>query len=236
MYTEGNPVNYTDPSGHDIAYGDTFPDKRDLTDWLPRAGVYMATDPVIREIKMLNNSNDANQKLVGYYKFYNVVRDGARFDVKDKILLNLGHDIKLGSNWYEYSVTGNILYGFYGSAAGYESEILHKGAGYAQITDNLRWLWAMSGLGTLFCADDAGLFPDFGGPAHNFDTPDDYHAVEFGVWLYEKYYVPKGNLTTIDFLQGLTTFEFAWGLPRVLDPGNYKPNMFGPYAPDEFNH
>ena len=88
MYTEGNPVNYTDPSGHDIAYGDTFPDKRDLTDWLPRAGVYMATDPVIREIKMLNNSNDANQKLVGYYKFYNVVRDGARFDVKDKILLD----------------------------------------------------------------------------------------------------------------------------------------------------
>jgi hypothetical protein len=232
IYVYGNPITYTDPTGHDYQYGEIFPDKRDLTDWLPRAAAYMATDAEILEIKRLKLSNQAHENLMALYKFYNIVRDGARFDVKDKILLNLGHDIKLSENWYEYSVTGNILYGFYGSAAGYRPQTLHKGAGYAQMTDVLRWLLAVG----VLCEDNAGPFPDFGGPVHNFDTPDDYHAVDFGIWLYERYFVAKGTFTKTDFLQGLSTYEFVWGLPGVPDPGNYKPNTSGPYAPDEFNH
>ncbi len=232
LYVYGNPVNFTDPTGHDYQYGEVFPDKRDLTDWLPRAAVYMANDPDVQEIKRLSSSPDAAQNLLGLYKFYNVVRDGSRFDVKDKIFAKLGHDIKLGDNWYEYSVTGNILYGFVGSVAGYGEQMLHKGAGYAQMTDVLRWLLAVG----VLCDDNAGPFPDFGGPAHNFDTPDDYHAVDFGIWLHEKYFMSKGTFTETDFVQGLDTYEFIWGLPGVLDPGDYKPNTSGPYAPDQFNH
>jgi hypothetical protein len=240
LYVYGNPINFTDPSGHDYQYGEAFPDRRDLTDWLPRAAVYMANDPEVQEIKRLSSSPDADQNLLGLFKFYNVVRDGSRFDVKDEIFRHLGHDIKLGDNWYEFSVTGNILYGFVGSVAGYGQQTLHQGAGYAQMTDNLRWVVACSGLGVmwrdLFGGKDPGPFPDLGGYSnHYFDTPDDYHAVEFGIWLYQKYYAPTGNFTLDNFIQGLNSHELAWGLPGVPDPGDYQPNTSGPYAPDEFN-
>ena len=226
-YVEGNPVNYVDPMGHDYNNGATLLDRRDLTDWLPRAAVYMATDPEVQEIKRLICSTDGVENFRALYKFYNLVRDGARFDVKDKIKEQLGQSIRLGEYWYEYSSTGNILYGFYGTAAGFNEEILHRGAGYAQVTDLIRWIWA---------GGNSECFPDIGGPQHHYDTPDDYHAVGLGAWLYQKYFKTTGVFTQNNFLEGLDIYEYTWGLHRVPDPGNYQPNTTGSYAADEFDH
>jgi RHS repeat-associated protein len=231
LYVQANSINFTDPTGHDYEYGEVIPpDKRDLTNWLPSAAVYMATDPEILEFRRLISSTDGAKNFQGFLKFKNVVQAGARFDVKLKIKDRLGRSIKLGENWYEYSTSGNILYGFYGSAAGFKAETLHVGAGYAQVRDVLDWVWVVGYL----CEDNPDKFPDFGGPAHYFDTPDDYHAVDFGIWLYQRYYVPTGTFTRDNFVQGLNSYEFAWGLRGVLNPKDYKPNTIGPYAPDYF--
>jgi hypothetical protein len=55
MYVEGNPVNLTDPTGHDYNNRETSPDMRDLTDWLPSAAVYMATDSEIKKINTVHS-------------------------------------------------------------------------------------------------------------------------------------------------------------------------------------
>jgi len=229
-YVEGNPINYSDPTGNNPHFED-LPDRRDLTDWLPRAAVYMASDPAILEIKRLNLTQRTDQTIIAAFRFYNLVRDGARFDVKDEMLDTVGPIIKLGDYWYEYTTAGNILYGFYGLAAGYNEEILHKGAGYAQATDLFRWLWAIA-----WCGDETQTFPDIGGPAHYYDTPEDDYAIDFGIWLYRRYYEPAGSFPLENLIEGLQIYEFSWGLHRVLDPGDYIPNTTGPYAPNEFDH
>jgi RHS repeat-associated protein len=173
LYVNASPINYTDPSGHFPNSGTTLPDKRDLTDWLPRAAVYMATDPLIQGIKRLNSSRNTDQQILAFYEFYNLVHAGARFDVKIKIKEQLGRSIKLGEDWYEYSSKGNFMYGLYRSAAGFGVDVLHAGAGSAQVMDLLLWLWTVG---------SPCDFPDIGGLQHYFDTPDDAFAIDFGIW------------------------------------------------------
>jgi hypothetical protein len=230
-YVEGNPINFADPSGHDYNNGETAPDRRDLTDWFPSAAVYMATDPVIQTIRNLNSTKDADDFLLGAYFFKNLVGAGARFDVKLKIKQNLGHDIKLGKHWYEYSTPGNILYGFYGSAAGYASEILHTGAGYAQVNDVWTWLKKIKE------CKDPGPFPGLGGKEYYFDTPDDAAAIDFGISMYKNFFAPTGSFTKDNFLEALATSRFVSRLAGVPDPGDYKPDTTGLdplYLPNEF--
>jgi len=178
------------------------------------------------EVKNLLSSSVLGDKFDAYVKFNNLVKDGARFDVKDKILMELGPVVKLGEYWYEYSITGNILYGFYGLAAGFDEEMLHTGAGVVQVTDLLRWAWEDG---------DCNTYPDFGGPRHYFDPPDDYYAVKFGMWLYNNHYVISQNLTISDFVVGLETYEYNWVWNRQPDPGNYIPATTT-YAENRFDN
>jgi hypothetical protein len=192
------PVSFNDPTGHES--GNCYDrgyctDARDLTIWLVAALTDSAESPEMQRIHTLNQpSIDVGQfgrnKAAAYAEFNYYVKDGAKYDVKDKIEAHLGQTIKLGNNWYEYSTAGNILYGFYGSAAAFTPAELHGGAGKAQLDDYKRD--PTSGIGKW----TTGL-----------DTADDYAAVKFGIYLYNNYYKKDKKLTEDDLLSALASYK-----------------------------
>ena len=143
-YVSNNPVKYNDPTGNNADCGIgmscvvTPPDKRDLTKWMVAACVDGANSVEMKMINSMNASINGGDKAAAYVTFYHYVKDGGKYDVKDKMKANLKtSEISLGGKWFEYSTAGNILYGFYGLAAGFTAEELHEGAGVAQIMDHI---------------------------------------------------------------------------------------------------
>lgn len=65
--------------------------------------------------------------------------DGKRWDFKDEMEGELGSSFLLCSAsrcyWFEYSVLGNILYGYVGMQAGFAEWEVRLGAGYAEVRD-----------------------------------------------------------------------------------------------------
>lgn len=156
----------------------------------------------MKEIAKLNSAGFGAHlefKARAWAGFVGLVSNEAKYDVKVAIKDNLGENIQLGDKWYEYSTVGNILYGFYGLAAGFGKTELHAGAGAAQIID-------------IFAKGDMP-----GGPNTLFDTDDDYFAVEFGFYLFENYY-DDGILTENEFLEALAKYPHADMLALVPKP------------------
>jgi hypothetical protein len=143
------------------------------------------------------------------------VKDGATYDVKDRIKDQIGLDTKIGNNWYEYSTAGNILYGFYGKAAGFTELELRAGAGAAQIRDHI-----VEG-------DDIGIWQTY------YDTEDDYAAVGLGMFLYDNYYKKDKKLTKADLLDALESYENANKMALVNKPKDYQPRYYE-YRVDRF--
>ena len=220
----------TDPSGHSMTddkcgyQGQDCKgryDKRDLTAWVIQAAEYTANYDEIEEIENLNKMttesiggvNSTNRSLTfqlfAAKKFYSLVHDGAIFDFKDKISITLGQSILIDGDWYEFSTAGNILFGYYGRAAGFSTQSLHAGAGVAQVIDFTK---NFSGMSNGLQDDGARL-----GPISNFfDTPDDYAAVEMGAILYDQ----AGPLTYDVFSRVLQEYKNEMAL--VTDPGNFQ--------------
>lgn len=197
--------------------------------------------------------SDTNSKERGLDAFKNLVQDRAKWDFKHKILEEMGRSIVLlGDNadisswWYEYSVPGNINYGFVGRAAGIPGWLLHAGAGFAEVTDPAHLQRSIFGYQVKI---DPPFCPE--GPAgetcrkytcpyvnwlwigSGFDEPRDYNAVETGIQLYDAYGV---NITFSELIDGLT----ARG--QMLDHSGAQPawnwqNPRGgwPYAVGRFN-
>jgi hypothetical protein len=216
-----NPVKYKDPTGHADecstaigACGGEPPDPRDLLFWILKELNYLPTMPDGVEIKELLSpelipfSSYYGRLFLAGSEFHDLVKDGALLDVKDKIEDLLGDKIRLGDFWFEYSTPGNILFGFYGTAWGWDSTSLHIGAGFAQIMDGVRG----KGIGPL------GL---------GFDTADDFSAIDLGIQLYNEAYAPDGRVTATEFLEMLSNFESLSTMnpatstsnPVPLDPG-----------------
>jgi hypothetical protein len=57
-----------------------------------------------------------------------------------------------------------------------------------------------------------------GGFSTNFDTEEDYYAIEFGFYLYYEYYMDDGNLTIEEFVEALEQFPDADKLDLVPIP------------------
>lgn len=229
-----NPINAHDPSGHKCvgepaeclkdnlkpingSGGGDKKDRRDLTSWMPNGLELMANDPVIFDIAGMNSYLEYPD--AGLLEFKALVRDNARFDIKRKMWQMFGETspIKLGSYWYESSTAGNIAYGFYAAAAGYDSSLIHAGAGWAQFKD---------------------AYIDHDGPAgepkYLMDTEDDYFAVKLGIELYVHDYLPDGDITQQEFVNRLDHFEYHDQLTVMAAPGDFQPLIGGPYSDDEF--
>jgi hypothetical protein len=215
-------VKYRDPSGHRECEFDTFnctpppsgqTEASDLTKWIVEE---LNTLPTLTEGQAIRTGFGVSPGAVApncvtcsYYILNQLVRDGAPLDVKDKIEEELGQTLRLGDYWFEFSIAGNILYGFYGSAWHISPAGLHLGAGVAQLQDYLR-----------------DRSTELGPPSTYFDTPDDYYAIEFGIELYYRGYAPDGIVTVGEFTALLTTFaEFQQLSHRPEPPGiAFNPN------------
>lgn len=225
-YTFNNPINYTDPSGHDPWWctGDNcvadyylIADKRDLTTWLVAAAVDIAESREMRTIWTLNTSFQG--RVYTWPKFISLVGDGAKYDVKDNILEKVGRRTKIGDNWYEYSTSGNILYGFYGKAAGFTEYELRRGAGLAQKWDHDR------------DPDENEMGPCE--KPYYCDTEDDYAAVGFGMHLYENYYEKTGKLTRDDLMDAFDTYKSSNKMALRDKPAGFQP-LYRLYRVDQF--
>jgi len=226
-YVRNNPTGRIDPTGHmdrDDEVGSPR-DRRDLTRWLVAAAIDSANSP---EMQFIRDNNHAfvvtaliSPALAGIitvgnmFLFKSYVGDGKKYDVKDKIYETLrGQVIILDGQAYEYSTVGNMLYGFYGREAGYTSKILHAGAGAAQYGDHQR------------CGDEIGPLKTY-----MYDTPDDYYAVEFGMYLYDNYY-DDGVLTELELVTALRSFPDRDKLNHVSMPAYVPATRI--YSAEEF--
>jgi RHS repeat-associated protein len=236
---------------------------RDLTSWLVREMNANAKDSAISAMWQWHVEFDrlVHQNLITKISFYpgylyydtliqptrvadwiNLVKDGGRWDFKDRIQRELGDNVWLqtGGNgaggWFEYSVTGNIHYGYVGRAAGFTALDLHLGASYAEITDPEH---AERGEQN-FCVEFFGVRKcGYFNPAWRitfYDHPLDFNAVEFGSMLFDifRWHIPVQAFANLIgayghlLAQGSTPIDLgsfvnpSWPYPlRYFDnPGN----------------
>jgi hypothetical protein len=158
-------------------------------------------------------------RLLMYPDFKAMVQDSAPWDFKDRVEQDLGDPVRIGGMWFEYSTAGNILYGFYGRAAGFSLLELQAGAGWAQIEDHNR------------TGDEVGTLLTL------FDTETDYYAVEFGSRLYDETRGQEKPLTIGTFMSELKRYEYLQWMAVRADPGHTEmPKAEGwPYQPGRFN-
>ncbi|NMC34701.1 MAG: hypothetical protein GYA36_19940 [Veillonellaceae bacterium] len=258
FYGYSNPVKYVDPSGNVPLIN-----QYDLTNWFYEELQFNVNHIYTHQIRTLLSSvgslSPADKLRAGFGWVY-LVKDKAKWDFKHKIngLLNTTSIIfqhEGGYDWYEYSMPGNIFYGYIGRAVGFSPEMLHLGAGYAEVTDPAHEKRGESCCpkicGTVAVGSDLGpsntvlyrfclsmgcyyFNPDWANTYY--DDPLDYQAVEFGIRLYE---TNKENMSFQQFQTFLTRNRtmLTKGDPksksiwRSIDDGFYKPEFFdGPDA------
>ena len=218
-YAANNPLRYTDPNGtaYEESAGSVYDPGYwlDITLWLVREANYDISLPEIRAMAYMNR---CPAKPLAYYMFKELVQDSGPWDFKDEIRRVVGDPVRIGGRWFEYSTAGNILYGFYGTAAGFTPIELYIGAGMAQLLDHLR---EGAEIGTLATA---------------LDTSDDHYAVRSGIYLYHQTQGRGKPLTVWEFCALLVQYDH---LERMAL--REKPEQFGvppedwPFRPGDFN-
>jgi hypothetical protein len=128
-----------------------------------------------------------------------LVGDGKRWDFKDATrreleLIDEGHRsiwlqtgilmpgrYRTSGDWLEYSVPGNIHYGYVGRASGWSADDLHIGASFAEVTDPDHRDKAQICLPRPFPC----VYFNLEFQETLFDNPQDYNAVELGSRLFD---------------------------------------------------
>jgi RHS repeat-associated protein len=286
-YVRCNPVNLTDPSGN--CDSDCCHDDRDLTKWLVEELRTSADGADAMSVKaprligeMLLNPMYPQADWVtffglAYYRFYKLVEDGAKWDFKDRIAEEFGYadyprgkerSIKLSlpgeecGYWFDYSLPGNIFFGFIGRAVGFAPFEIHAGASYAEIGDpdhpKYRDPWTFPiwkpplffGLPYMYMPPNS--FP--GSEYYNllndimkltafhlnpeyaptwFDDPGDYKGIEIGFELYETY-KETGGVTEKALKQAIENHAKSLCVSPPSDAGEYR-NERWPYHAGYFN-
>ncbi len=216
-YANANPTVLIDPSGM-VPRTPVPPTDRDLTYWLYRELDTHANGPYVRRIRsMLSNLNPID-KVRAVRGWIYLVKDKAKWDFKHEILKEFGgeavalHDSNRDVKWYEYSVPGNIFYGFVGSAAGFPAAALHAGAGYAEIIDPahaseaqcllIPLEWAPKVITPFWRCKSVCGYINLEWVRSGFDEPGDFQNVQFGIDLYRK---SRGRLSYHEYLSFFAT-------------------------------
>jgi len=172
------------------------PDYRDLTHWLYNELHEQVNSWYVQRLVALRSRSQPDRYVRAYAAWYLLVRNEAKWDFKHKIRDTLGRSILLGHEppvrWYEYSVPGNIFYGFIGSAATFTGIELHTGAGYAEITDQAHVDDGEAGWCFLKC-----VYVNWDWLYTEFDEPGDWQNVQFGIDMFKNY----GRTLTFDQFQ-----------------------------------
>jgi hypothetical protein len=245
-YVRNNSLKYIDPSGHreidcnpgtlgcDANGRQITPD--DLTSYLARALTTHGKDPRLKrvadgmnpEMTYMTLSGDGGlawlgmrlgRRGVAYTQFLELEGPYAEWDIKQKILKDLGPGIILcgeACDWYDYSTPGNIHFGYVAGLAGVNHEIAAAAGGLEELRDN----WSQ-------------------GKPHPYcpwcDNPQDQAAVDFGYYLAGKY--PNG-IAVADLRKELTV-SWTSQFQRPVDPTFRPPYPAAPgvnhYGPDRFN-
>ena len=118
---------------------------------------------------------------IAAYGFTELVKDHGPWDPKHRIKEYLGEGITLGSKSdVEYSVPGNIHFGFVGQAAGYFDLLVYLGGGIAEIGDPAH--------DPNKAAEKKVTYTPYTGEIWYLgDTNGDHNAIEFGIHLYQTY-------------------------------------------------
>lgn len=130
---------------------------------------------------------------IGRRQFAKLVGDHMVWDFKHKIKVDLGEGITLaGETDLEYSVPGNIHFGFVAGEAAYAATVVHLGADQAEITDPAHDPERAAEAGVEYVGpyEPSGKFGwswDSGFSVMLGDDPLDHAAVNFGLMLYYKY-------------------------------------------------
>jgi RHS repeat-associated protein len=243
-YVRNTPTLFTDPSG--LSPNQFTHNDRDLTWWLYKELSTNVNSYYVRRIKSLLGGPliDKENAIAGWIY---LVKDKAKWDFKHKIDLEIGRAITFfdndqGFRWYEYSVPGNIFYGYIGSAAGFNSAALHAGASYAEIRDPAHVerdeaccpCPPMDNQIVQNCRKYLCLYINPRWAPTGFDDPNDYHAVQLGVDLFKFY---RDNLTFSQLINSITTNGDKLAHP-ASPPSSFEwtnPRGGWPYSPGRFN-
>jgi RHS repeat-associated protein len=243
-YVLNNPTLFTDPSG--MSPNQFTRNDRDLTWWLFKELAANVNSNYVRRIKsLLSGSLVEKEKAIAGWIY--LVKDHAKWDFKHKIRSEMGDAITFmddyqGFRWYEYSVPGNIFYGYIGSAAGFPSFMLHGGASYAEIRDPAHIerdeaCCPCPDIGSEFAQKCRSLLCVYINPRWTptfFDDPTDYNGVQLGIDLYKSH---PGNITLNQLVNGLTKNGDKLAHPPFTHPTFAWTNPQGgwPYVSGRFN-
>jgi RHS repeat-associated protein len=142
------------------------------------------------------------------YEYAQLVKNGARWDVKDEVGIKLGPGITLctspGTCYddIEYSVTGNVLFAYLGGAAGFYGWEIQAGAAWAEVHDPAHVEGSEEYAGPYEGETDYSPWWD---PSQwNFgDEPMDHEAVTLGLSLWAKY---EDKMALADFERELAGY------------------------------
>jgi hypothetical protein len=185
--------------------------------------------------------------VVALLTFREQVKNGARWDFKDEIGIQLGQGVTFCGpskcyNDIEYSVAGNIFYGYIGRASGFPWWEIKGGAGWAEKNDPSHNPKSSeyvpdAPLGEVDTSSSDPVAWDFGDEMH------DNAAVTLGIKLWDNH---GASLTLTQFMSEFNSFvgQLQRHAPRVraVDgmtarywpyPVGYFNNKGNPYVPPE---
>jgi RHS repeat-associated protein len=143
LYVTDNPVNLVDPSGsRPEDFLASWQDPPVVT-YIQREMVENAQGPIVAAIRAWNDSwfpgVDLNRgKTSAYGLFAYMVWPGHDWDPKGGIVeLTGAYSHRIGDWWYYYDIWGNIMFGYLGSAAGFQEWELLNGAGLVQAVSDV---------------------------------------------------------------------------------------------------